>query len=468
MERNVKEMKAIAAGVYGTIYKQADGVIIKEAKLKKGDVTYEGNTLCKMVRELAIQNYVSNFSTDHNITAKALGFDFASRKIFMEDGGFTFSNYRWQLSRSDALVLLYNAAKKMAYYYSLGLIHGDLSTSNILYSPYDKQVRLIDFGSSTVEMNNGMFILQVIIFCSPELLRRKVLNLRSESLGLIELQATSEIWSYGMIAYLMLSKSTLPEDKDGSVTLANYQRLFGYWDQLSGIPLPHPTFGAMESSTNLSSDDIEFLRFICKYDPKMRPNWKDIISHKIFDVVRGEDKPVQSFETGKIDMSIEKPYYSIIMGIKVQNRHPRVTKLLMHKRLTLTELSVCKSIINSCPYDVEPSISAVCSMMKCIVGESMKDKDILPDLVNINNMLTRGISLMNVCTLFPMRETPANAALNIPLLRACAVAIYLCCDYDCYKSIVTETYILYKDLNTLGTASITVRLWNRVRGVLLV
>jgi serine/threonine protein kinase len=417
----------------------------------------DSTLLCKLIREVSVHNYVSNFGGPMNLCPKLLAFEMDKLRIHMENGGSTFSQYRFDLTRTQVLILLYKAAIKFGYYYSLGLLHGDISASNILFDHLDQDVRLIDFGSSTFELNSGMYIIQAIIFCSPELLRAKILSVTGAP-ALISLSVSSEIWSYGIIAYLMLSRAILPEDKDGRLTLANYQQLFGQWSEIRGISLPAPTFRPLQDCANLSETDTDFLRLICQFDPRARPRWKEIIMHPIFNPVRNTvNLELNEFMIGRIDVSIERPFYSQIVNTKVTNRHPRVTSLLMGKGFTLTQLSVAKSIINSC--EVEPNMSAVMDMTRCLISDTIKDNEILINISNIQTILAQPLSLVNVCSLFTMFE---NEYVDVMKMRRCLVAVYLLCEYSSYVDVVRDACILLKDIRDAAPSGLGYRLWRRV------
>lgn len=446
----------VTNGIYGDIYKSGT-TIIKQSIIRKAFDPENSTLICKLIREIAVHNYASNFGGSMKLCPKLLSFEMDKLRIHMENGGFTFSQYRFDLSRTQALTLLYKAAIKFSYYYSLGLLHGDISASNILFNHLDQDVRLIDFGSSTLELNSGMYIIQAIIFCSPELLRAKIMSVTGTP-TLISLSVSSEIWSYGIIAYLMLSKAMLPEDKDGRLTLANYQQLFGQWSEIQGIALPAPTFRPLNESTNLSETDIDFLRLICQFNPRTRPAWKDIINHAIFNPVRSSvNVDLSEFKIGRIDISIERPFYAKIVNTPVDNRHPRVTSLLVGKGFTMTQLSVAKSIINSCA--IEPNMSAVIDITRCLLSDTTKDNEILINISNIQTILAQRLSLINVVSLFTMFE---NEYIDISKMRKCLIAVYLFSEYSSYVDVVRDAYLLLKYIRDAPPSGLGYRLWLRV------
>lgn len=450
----------VGMGVYGDIYQLPDGVIAKQMKPPKD--ANNSTVICKLVREVAVQRYITTISHDIKVVPRIYGFSLGSRQIHMEYGGHTFSQWRHSIPKSKALELLYMIAVKMAYYYSAGMIHGDYSTSNILYDTNANDTMLIDFGSSVVELNSGTHNVQTLIFCSPELLLMKMdRNIPS---SLIKLDVSSEIWSFGIIAYLMLSKSSLPSGVSGNVeavtriTLANYKQLFGPWQRLDKFDLPAPSFQPMENSQHLDGIDIEFLRFVCQYEPKKRPSWKDILMHPIFDVIQNR-RVFLPFHIGKIDMSIEKPFYGQIVQSRVRNNHSKLTNLLLGKSLSLSELSVAKSILNSIPEIPNPSISAVLDITKCVCCDSLTDQDIEIQLENMRPILSSCISILNVCSLLPIRETEYN----IIWWRQAIVAIYLYGKYESYVDILRDSKILYREIRDAPSSSLTWRIWKGIQ-----
>lgn len=100
----------------------------------------------------------------------------------------------------------------------LKIIHGDLKPENILVSSNEKNIKIIDFGSSFTEKKGKYFnYIQTRYYRSPEVL-----------LGL-EVTTAIDIWSLGCIIYEMIRGYPLFKAK-------TYQDLFLYQVHMLGIP----------------------------------------------------------------------------------------------------------------------------------------------------------------------------------------------------------------------------------------
>jgi len=157
-------------------------------------------------------------------------------------------------------------------------------------------------------------------------------------------------------------------------------------------------------------------------------------------------------------MSIEKPFYSRVVTSQVKNNHQDFTFYLLGKGLSLTELSVAKSILNSIPHISTPNISAVLDITRCVCSDNLRDSDIEYNLDNVRPILSSCISILNVCTLLPVRETEYN----ITWWRQAIVAVYLCCEYESYVDVLRDSKILYRALRELPSTSLTWQLWKQV------
>jgi len=72
----------IGAGVYGDIYRLHNGVVVKQMKPPKD--ANNSTVICKLVREVAVQSYVTTMTTDLGIVPKISSFSLANRAPDLE------------------------------------------------------------------------------------------------------------------------------------------------------------------------------------------------------------------------------------------------------------------------------------------------------------------------------------------------------------------------------------------------
>ena len=150
------------------------------------------------------------------------------------------------------------------YLHSLGIAHRDLKPENILINT-NKNIKLLDFGLGKI-FNKGELLKTQCgspYYASPEMIKGKKYN------GI-----NSDIWSLGIILYLMLFKELPFTDSD-------LNRL--YKKILEG------KYQIPEDQINLVSNDaIDLVQKILETNPKKRIKIKGIKSHKWFNKFTSE------------------------------------------------------------------------------------------------------------------------------------------------------------------------------------
>ena len=309
-------MTKVGAGAFSEVKTTEDtGIVVKTLN--------DNNKLPNIIKELVVQMFLRRYCKRIPCVVE---YDLGSKKIFMEHVGTNMHISARKVDSSELIGLTYQFAKILCDIHSLGYVHGDVSTTNITRNS-DGQLHLIDFGSSqSIRGSGSSRVTQTTIFCAPEILyARYVLDHTNR----IRIEKNAEIWSFGIIVFHLFSRQAVCNDAEGKVTLANYEKLFGNWSTLDNhrASFPPATYANL-NNYGLSEDCKDFLRMVCKWQPKERPTWDAIMSHKLLSQVPRENNLY--------------PY-----RITTTNRNKLLTYMLLGKKLKVNELMVCKSIINS-------------------------------------------------------------------------------------------------------------------------
>lgn len=116
-----------------------------------------------------------------------------------------------QLTILEKLVIMINITKALQVIHNLNIAHSDLKPENILINPDNLEIQLIDFGAScNAKYIDRCSIIGTIDFASPELLEAMA-NERS-NFSNIDIYKKSDIYSLGLLFYLILNNNVLPSD----------------------------------------------------------------------------------------------------------------------------------------------------------------------------------------------------------------------------------------------------------------
>lgn len=158
-----------------------------------------------------------------------------------------------QMNEEDVAVVVEQIVRAVAYMHSQNVCHRDIKLENIMYASKDEDspIKLIDFGLSN-QFTRGVKMLQACgtaYTAAPEILLKE---------GYTE---KSDIWSIGVVTYVLLSQ-TYPFLKDLN-DLEDAQKK----DNLQNAKV---TFGPEWERRNISSVAKEFVCMCLKKDPEQR------------------------------------------------------------------------------------------------------------------------------------------------------------------------------------------------------
>ena len=163
----------------------------------------------------------------------------------------------FDFSEKRAAEIIYQLAKGLKYLHKYGIIHRDLKPDNIMLTEASDKgnVKIMDFGLSKIlgkkEKSTDGF--GTLTFVSPEVLIRKPYN------------KEVDIWSLGVILYLMLSGDLPFDDPDDNEQ--NIAKAIVYQD----VKFPSEKFGKRSKAV------IELIQKCLTKDPKARIKIDEII-----------------------------------------------------------------------------------------------------------------------------------------------------------------------------------------------
>ena len=229
--------------------------IIKKNKAKETDIELVRNEIdiMKLCYHPNVVHLLDHFENGEYIFIVMEYIKGGSLTDYMKSNNFNFTERR-------AAELIYQLAKGLKYLHKYGIIHRDLKPDNIMLTEASDKgnIKIMDFGLSKIlgkkEKSTDGF--GTLTFVSPEVLIRKPYN------------KEVDIWSLGVILYLMLSGDLPfddPEDNEQKIAKSIvYQE----------VKFPPEKFGKRSKAV------IELIKGCLTKDPKSRL--------KIDDVLKGE------------------------------------------------------------------------------------------------------------------------------------------------------------------------------------
>ena len=229
--------------------------IIKKNKAKESDIELVRNEIdiMKLCYHPYVVHLLDHFENGEYIFIVMEYIKGGSLTDYMKSQKFNFTERR-------AAELIYQLAKGIKYLHKYGIIHRDLKPDNIMLTEASDKgnIKIMDFGLSKIlgkkEKSTDGF--GTLTFVSPEVLIRKPYN------------KEVDIWSLGVILYLMLSGDLPFDDPDDDEQ--KIAKSIVYHD----VKFPQEKFGKRSKAV------IELIKGCLTKDPKNRL--------KIDEIIKGE------------------------------------------------------------------------------------------------------------------------------------------------------------------------------------
>ncbi|CAI2385051.1 unnamed protein product [Moneuplotes crassus] len=216
---------------------------------------------CTPERQLAIFREISIMSTlDHPGLTKMYEVYKDSTKLYIVSElaqGVQLYDYIFEnkkILEKDTKMIIKQLLSITGYIHSKNIVHRDLKPDNIIIDPCTLKIKVLDFGSSSYFLDSKDLTEQVgtPFYVSPELLKGKY-------------NYQADIWSIGIIAYLMLTGCPPFQDED---TQEIYMKILNQ-------PLPF----CREQWIYLSQDSMKFVAKLLIKNPAKRIAISEALLH---------------------------------------------------------------------------------------------------------------------------------------------------------------------------------------------
>ena len=237
-------------------------------------------------------------------------------KEFME-----YLNKKGKLKEVEACKFFHQIISGLEYIHQCGIAHRDFKPENILITNDDTVLKIIDFGLSNMYKNNQLLKTACGSPCyaPPEMIKEESYD-----------GAKSDIWSSGIILYLMLC---------GKLPFYHEQNEIMYEKILSG-KFEHPNY--------LSDKAKDILDKIIEIDPKKRLNFEEIKSHPWFNIIDKNELMHKGINTNEDIIPIDEEIVSNMEKIGFNKMELRFNILKnFHNKITAVYDLLLKNKIDS-------------------------------------------------------------------------------------------------------------------------
>ena len=184
------------------------------------------------------------------------------------------------LSEKDICKLYQQIISGIEYMHEIGIAHRDLKLENILLN-YKKDIKIIDFGLSNKYDRDIDELLHSSCgspcYAAPEMIK-----------GMEYHGINTDIWSSGIILYIMLCKKFPFNDKNNSKL---YQKILS---------------GKFLIPNNLSNEAKDLIINLLKVNPQERIKMRDIKNHPWFNLVNKNNNYFKGIDISKIIIPIDE------------------------------------------------------------------------------------------------------------------------------------------------------------------
>ena len=260
-EINFKMGKKLGEGMFSTVKLGTHSLTNEQVAIKILEKTKISKIEDKerINREISIMKRVNHFNiarlytvVENKLTIYLIQ-EYVQGKEFME-----YLNKKGKLKESEACKFFHQIIAGLDYLHQCGIAHRDFKPENILLTNDNQILKIIDFGLSNTYKKGQLLKTGCGSPCyvPPEMIKEVGYN-----------GALTDIWSAGVILYLMLC-GNLPFYHDDNQIL--YEKILS---------------GKYETPSHLSEDAKDILSKLLEVDPKKRINFEGIKSHPWFSLI---------------------------------------------------------------------------------------------------------------------------------------------------------------------------------------
>ena len=290
--------------------------ILEKTKVTKLEEKERINRELAIMRKLNHYNIVKLYQIVETKLTIYLIQENVQGKEFME-----YLNKKGKLKEVEACKFFHQIISGLEYIHQCGIAHRDFKPENILITNDDTVLKIIDFGLSNMYKNNQLLKTACGSPCyaPPEMIKEESYD-----------GAKSDIWSSGIILYLMLC---------GKLPFYHEQNEIMYEKILSG-KFEHPNY--------LSDKAKDILDKIIEIDPKKRLNFEEIKSHPWFNIIDKNELMHKGINTNEDIIPIDEEIVSNMEKIGFNKMELRFNLLKnFHNKITAVYDLLLKNKIDS-------------------------------------------------------------------------------------------------------------------------
>ena len=290
--------------------------ILEKTKVTKLEEKERINRELAIMRKLNHYNIVKLYQIVETKLTIYLIQENVQGKEFME-----YLNKKGKLKEVEACKFFHQIISGLEYIHQCGIAHRDFKPENILITNDDTVLKIIDFGLSNMYKNNQLLKTACGSPCyaPPEMIKEESYD-----------GAKSDIWSSGIILYLMLC---------GKLPFYHEQNEIMYEKILSG-KFEHPNY--------LSDKAKDILDKIIEIDPKKRLNFEEIKSHPWFNIIDKNELMHKGINTNEDIIPIDEEIVSNMEKIGFNKMELRFNILKnFHNKITAVYDLLLKNKIDS-------------------------------------------------------------------------------------------------------------------------
>ena len=258
---NYKITRKLGEGMFSTVKLATHSLtgskvaikILEKTRISKIEDKERINREMAIIKRLHHYNIAKLYQIVENKLTIYLIQEHVEGKEFME-----YLTKKGKLMENEACKFYHQIISGLDYIHHCGIAHRDFKPENILLTNDNTILKIIDFGLSNTYKNNQLLKTACGSPCyaSPEMIQEQSYN-----------GALSDIWSSGIILYLMLC---------GNLPFYHEQNEVMYKKILSGkFDLPK----------HLSDNAKDILKKILEVNPKKRLNFEEIKAHPWFNII---------------------------------------------------------------------------------------------------------------------------------------------------------------------------------------
>ena len=327
----------VKLGLHSLINEQVAIKILKKTKISKIEDKERINREIEVMKRVNHFNIAKLYSVVETKLTIYLIQEYVQGKEFLE-----YLNKKGKLKESEACKFFHQIISGLDYLHQCGISHRDFKPENILLTNNNQILKIIDFGLSNTYKKGELLKTACGSPCyvPPEMIKEEKYD-----------GSLSDIWSAGIILYLMLCGKLPFYDDDNQIL---YEKILS---------------GKYDTPEYLSENAKDILSKILEIEPKKRINFEEIKSHPWFSLI---DKNylihkgiIINEDIIPIDEDIIQKMEKLGMNNKVEIRY-NIIKNYHNKITTIYNLLLKKKIDNN-----QKSIS---DMYSDIYDEYINDK----------------------------------------------------------------------------------------------